>query len=431
MVFGYSLLDPVVVALFAVATLYLLRMNRTRLLAWLPAALSMYFIVPVVTLLSAGQVVMLILTARMTLRARIAGPRPFVPVMIVLLGLLFIALVNGLSARGDSLRVLIRLSYYLGLLAVFSFCYEFARTAEGQARFLNGLVVLGLIMGGYGLYQILAVYVGLPMRGILRGTTGADIPFEGGLIVRINSLANEPKRLGYVLLVCALAMQEMARRDMSRQVLRWLSYGLLALSAMTLSGSYFLAVAIFVLSLTLFYPKALMRVVPIMALGVIIFYLLPDLQIRETLVNAYERRLAEVEIGLDGAVVYRQEFYAQDYIRNHPTVLWAGVGLGRYYTALNMAYGAGVGIGLDGSLLPMNSAALETLFDLGGAFTLLLYSALLGLIIRLKRTGDGFLSLGLLFLLVQSFSIQTLPFVAMFAGVGAARVMTAPATATG
>jgi len=431
MIIGYTILDPLVVLFFAAMAIRLLTKNAERLVAWLPAALSLYFIVPIVTLLSVGQVVSLILTARMFLRQRVYVAPAFKPVMVLMIACFVLSLSYAILDGGNTLRTFLRTLNYLGLLAVFLFTYEVGRSDAAYEMFVKGLTILGIVLAVYGVYQIVAVFTGLPVRGIVRGTSGSQIVFENGFL-RINSFASEPKRLGFVLFVCGLAAFEWARWDRTRrQKLKLAGGGILFVSLLPLAGSYFLALALFAVALAVLFPRRGMKFLLVMGLGILALMLTPDSQISTTLVDAYERRSEEVDVGLDGQRVYRQEFYAQNYLENHPEAAIIGLGVGRYYEVLNEEYGSGVGVNEFGGLIPMNSSLLEMVFDTGGVFTFLFYLSTVVLIFRLKKRGEMFLTFSLLFLLAQSLSIQCVPFIVLFAAIGAARLaIRSPARST-
>jgi hypothetical protein len=424
MVFGYSFIDPLVVLALAALSGYLLFRDPRRLLGWIPATLTLYFFVPLVTLLSIGQVVTLMLTGRMALNTRIHVSRQSVSALAVMACCFMVSIFIALIEGGELERIGLRALFYLGLLAIFSFCYEFGASQNSYEILIKGLSILGIVLAIYGIYQIVAVYTGLPLRGIVRGTRGAQIAIEAG-ILRINSLASEPKRLGFVMLICALACFEWARlhRRKSTGLKRWGAF-VLGTSFLTLSGSYFFAIFIFVVVLIFIFPSRATKFAVLAACAVIVMSLFPETRIAESFSSAYERRAQEVEIGLDGTRVYRQEFFALDYLGENPASIIAGVGIGQYYGVLNRAYWPGVGIGEDGeTLVPMNSSLLEVLFDLSGVFVVIFYSSLGILIWRLRCIGERFICLALLFSAIQSLTIQTLPFIAMLAGVGTARLL--------
>lgn len=424
MIFGYTVFDPIIVLVFAAIAIYFLARNSVRLLAWLPTGLTAYFFIPLVTLLSIGQVLSLILTLRMLIRMRINLAPRFLPVMLLMLGCFAVSASISLITGQDYARTVLRATYYLGLLAVFTFCFEMFEKEGAYEVFVKGLAFLGVALTIYGLYQVLAVFAGLPLRGIVRGISGAQIALEGG-ILRINSFASEPKRLGYVMFVCALACFEWARlKSKVSMKYKKLGYLVLCTSALTFAGSYFISIVLFLLIMVILFPSRATKLVIASLVGVVIMLAVPETRLAETVVNAYERRAQEVEVGLDGFTVYRQEFYAEDYLANNPEAIIFGVGLGQYYDLLNTEYGPGVGYSKDGNILvPINSALLETLFDLSGIFVILMYGALVYLIFRLWRVGESFLCMALLFVVLQSLTIQTLSFVAMFAGVASAKLV--------
>lgn len=424
MIFGYTLFDPVIVLAFAAMAIYFLVRSPVRLMPWLPTALTAYFFIPFVTLLTVGQVVSMILTARILVRAKINSAPRFIPVLVLMFLCFVVSASLSFLVGQDFLRTVLRSLYYFGLLAIFAFSFEMIRRDGAYESFVRGLALLGIALTIYGLYQVFAIFSGLPLRGIVRGVYGAQVAFEGG-ILRINSFASEPKRLGYVMFVCALACFEWARlKPNVGAKYRRFGYLVLGTSALTFAGSYFIAMVLFVLIMVVLFPSRATKLVFAVLAGVIILSAVPETRLAEIAVNAYERRAQEVEVGLDGAKVYRQEFYAEDYLVNNPGAIIFGVGLGQYYGVLNREYGAGVGIGEDGkSLLPLNSAVLETLFDLSGMFVLLMYASLAYLIWRLRRSGEKFLCLALLFVVLQSFTIQSLTFVVMLAGVASAKLV--------
>lgn len=425
MIFGYTPLDPLVVLIGTVVALHYLQKKPIRLIGFLPAALSLWFFFPTITNLTLWQTVPILLTGRQFLRGNNYFPHSAKPVLGFLLltfaGSVFYALMIG----SDGTRTAIRIVYYLGVIALFLFAYEMGRKPECYEMLLKGLVAIGLIYALYGVYQIFAYYANLPLRGIVYDASSPGFMAKEGGIPRINSLTNEPKRLGYVLFLSGLACFFLARMRPARRArqLCWAGYGISAVSTMTFAGSYFLAVALFATAALLIYPSRVTKY--FLGAGALLFVAMiafPDLAFFESIQIGYERRVYEIEVGLDGTKVYRQEFFARDYLRNNPFSGFIGVGLGQYFSVLNREYGAGVGYTYNGSLAPMNSNFLEMVFDFGGVTALVLYASLFLLILLLRRAGETFLCLSLLFLVLQSFTILVLLFVALFAGVGLGRL---------
>lgn len=423
MLFGYTPLDPLVVLIGTGIAVFFLARNPVRLMGLMPTALTIYFFIPTVTLLTLWQTVPLLLTGRLFLKARIHVARFAQPFLMVLLFAFAASSLYAVLHGGDTTRAAVRMLYYLGLFALMSFAYEMGRKPECLNILMRGLVVLGAVLAVYGLYQFVAAQTGLPVRGIVRGLNGAQMPFEGG-VPRINSFASEPKRLGYVMFLCGMAALFLARATPAKaQRLTWTAYGIFALSIMTFAASYFLTIALFAAVALLLYPsRAAIYALGLILLGALIALVFPDLGLIDAIVEGYERRAAEFEVGLDGQVVYRQEFYAWDYLANNPASAISGVGLGQYFGVLNQAYGLGVGYSERGALLPLNSNFLELLFDLSGIAAVVVYAGIVLLILRLRSAGETFLCLALLFVTLQSLTILTLQWMVLFAGIGTARL---------
>lgn len=426
MVFGYTPLDPLVVICGTLLTIWYLNRNAVKLIGFMPTALSLWFFVPFVTSLTLWQTVPLLLTGRILLRRGFCLPRFAQPVTIAVALSFVLSAGYALVAGADETRALIRILYYLGLFAIFSFSYEMGRKPEAYEILLKGLVVMGVVYATYGAYQLVALYTGLPMRGIVySASSGGSIAFENGLL-RINSLANEPKRLGYVLFLAALACIFLARMRVARRArqLKLAAGGIFMISILTFAGSYFSAIALFTLSAFLLYPsRAILYLFGflIIAIGVPVVFT-TDFAILDALQYAYERRMSEIELGLDGEVVYRQEFFAWDYLTNNPFSYLTGVGVGQYYSEFNKAYGVGAGYNQLGDLMPLNSNFLEMIFDLGVIAAGLIYIGLTFLIFKLRGTGETFFCLSLLFLMMQSLTILNFLQVALVAGVAMGRL---------
>lgn len=425
MVFGYTPLDPLVVLGGTLLAIWYLNRNAVKLLGFMPMALSLWFFVPVITNLTLWQTIPLLLTGRVLLKGKVSIPRSAQPVLMIIAICFGISAAYALAAGADGTRAIIRVVYYLGVFATLAFAYEMGRRPEAYEILLKGLVVVGIVYAAYGAYQIIAFYTGLPVRGIVYNAGGGSIMvFEGGLL-RINSFANEPKRLGYILFLAAMACVFLARMRHARRArqLQWAAVGIFVVSIMTFAGSYFFAVALFGAGVLMLYPsRATVYIFGAVVVASGISILIPDLGILEAIQHGYEIRMAEIEVGLDGVVVYRQEIFAWDYLANNLFSSITGVGVGQYYSVLNEAYGVGAGYNELGGLMPLNSNFLEMIFDLGAIATVLVYGGLILLIFKLRRAGESFFCISLLFLVAQSLLILNLLFIALFAGVAMGRL---------
>ncbi len=425
MVFGYTNFDPLVVIFGTLLAIWYLNRNAVKLIGFMPTALSLWFFIPWFNTFTLSQALPLVLTARAALKGSIKLPKMARPVLLILAPCVAVSCLIAFSLGAQQARAIIRIIYYLSLFAMFGFSYELGRKPEATKILLKGFVILGIVYSMYGAYQILAYYTELPVRGIVRDTSGGSTIAAMRGLPRVNSLANEPKRLGYVLFLSALACVFLARIQ-SRKVSQKL-YGsatfIVAMSIMTFSSSYFLALACFSVGLLFLKPsKSMLYTVGIAIIAVIIVLLLPNSGILQAIVNSYDQRMSEFDHGIDNTVVYRQEFFAWDYLFKNPWAALFGVGLGQYYSVLNETYGYGAGLGEGGDLLPLNSNFLELVFDFGGIATLTIYSSLVALIIKLQKMKEFFYCYGILFLLCQSFTILTLIFTTLLAGLAVGRI---------
>jgi hypothetical protein len=423
MLIGYSLVDPIVVIGFTVYCLWLLLQSPVRLFSFLPAALSLYFFIPSLTLITLWQTVPALLFLRGLLGRGLKFPPRMKLGLQLLLAVLAVSFLWPVLAQGDLVRASIRLFYYLTVFALFSYSYELGAHPRALPLLVKGLVITGLIYGFYGAYQLVAVQVGLPVRGIVYGASPVSLLPVQGAFARINSFANEPKRLGYVLFLASLASFYWA--GIARGKKQFIAVGAFAfvVSLFTFSASYYGAILVFLVVGAFLYPKYASSVVLFLAVlgGFLALFNLDALV--ETVRQIVDARFAEFELGVDGRFVYRQEFFAFDFLGKDPFSSLFGVGLGQYFRVLSERYGSGVGIGDDGrTLLPLNSVVFELIFDLGLAVAAIIYAFLARLVLRLRNAGEDLLALSLLFLVVQSLWIQTSLFIAVFAGLGLARL---------
>lgn len=428
--FGYNpIIDTAVVLGSTLLTARLLMRAPQRLLYYLPTLLSLFFVLPVVTNLTNWHIVPMLIVLWWLHQGRSLLPRRAQATLIVLILAFAGQVVYALYVGDAGLRVLLRTSYYVGLLALFAFSYEMTRRPGGLELLLKGLVLAAMIHSLYSIYQIAAQATGLPYRAIIRGFSPVgSIAFEGPLL-RVNGFANEPKRLGYILALGAMAALALSKRTSSqeRRRQRWKAAFIFSISIMTFSGSYFVALGLLAIGAILIYPSLLKRLFPpvlVIATGLILFSSKLD-PLWSALQEGYDQRTQEVEVGIDGDVVYRQEFFAEDYLRRHPVTAIFGTGMGRYNIVLRRQYGEGVGLGEGGRVLPLNSNFFELIFDLGGIATAIFYAAVAVMIFQLRRIGTVFLASAVMFLAFQSLTIQVLQFSAII--LGAAMAVTQPA----
>ena len=423
MVFGYTIIDPIVVILGTLLAGYYLMRTPIGLLAFLPAALSVYFFIPAFTFITLWQTVPSLIVIWLLIGQRLVLSKSVTALMIWAILAIVWGMAIALTLGDDPTRAILRLVYYGGALGVAIFCYVLGRSPIAYRLFLRGLVATGIIFALYGLYQIAAATTGLPYRGIVRGIGFAQAAYEGG-VFRVNSLASEPKRLGYVLFVCGLACWFYKPDNKGTKTkLQFASICIFGVSFFTISASYYVAVLGTIAgSLLLFDTKVNKLFYYLGAAGIISLIAFSDADIWSALELGLDRRMDELEVGVDGQHVYRQEFFAWEFLKSHPVDALFGIGLGQYYSRLHFEYGFGAGTASGGQLLPLNSNSLELVLEFGLIFTVVFYAGIAKLIWGLRNAKEHFLSISLMFLAIHSFSVVTFLFIAMFAGVGLGRL---------
>ncbi|MDJ0922056.1 MAG: hypothetical protein QNI84_13085 [Henriciella sp.] len=426
---GHSWVDYVVVALCVAFTVYALIRRQELLLYALPTILSLYFIVPVVSQIAPVQIVPLILGAWLivadkTGRVGIHGG------LIGVLGICILAtLAWGVYQGGAGSRPFMRALYYSSMAFTFLYAFAKVRTRADMRAAIWGLAIAGAIHSGYSLYQIFALETGLPFRAIVRGSSGGYSLAMGFGTLRVNGLASEPKRLAYVLFVAAVAafyLVRQARSPDSRLFLLGTGFVSLLMALLTFSGSFFFAVALTILIVGSISPKLLrVGIIGLLPLS-LLFIANPSLgnAAYSTIESTIMDRFDEVEVGLDGETVYRQEFYASDYAQRNPEVAAFGVGLGRYNYVFSREYGLGAGYGENARILPLNSQLLEVMFDLGAFGILLIFVCPAILLLQLGRKNALEMTLFLIlsFLLLQALFVTNMVFTAFVIGITASYV---------
>jgi hypothetical protein len=442
--FGFGTLDYVVCTLVAVATVYMLRHAPHRLLVWLPTFLTINFFIPLESHFTPSRFVPLILGGALILSGRLQ-PRaghsfPLIVLALVLAGSTAYAMYIGDAGT----RPIFRMLHYVGLIFLFVFLTRLLKTREHIQLALWGLFVAGAIHGGHALYQIIAYETGLPFRGIVYTETSQ---FHAALTdagLRVNGLADEPKRLGYVLFCAALAAAYffVSRSRGSAAIIpfqrggsvlsrKWFLAGTaglcLLMSLLTYSGSYFAAVAIVLLVLLLTFSIRTFSYILLAGLiGLMVPFLFPTQFDRYStvLTNFFEARKIEWDFGLQAQKIYRQEFFGHQYLNENPDSILLGVGIGRYNQVLYARFGAVAGHSDDGIVLPINSQFYELGFDLGLIGLAFAYLAVPIIALRLGRRsiGEYVVFTMLLFLIVQSFFVEDKHILVFVAAIGSSMI---------
>jgi len=421
---GFGMIDYFVVLLSLALTAYFMATKPERLLLLLPTFLTIDFFIPFGSQLTPGRLVPLMIVAWVLVNYGALRTRKYSrwigAAVFVILASFFYALIAG----DAGLRSVLRALNYVNLVLIFLFVYHTAEDKRTFALAVWGLAIAGMLHGGYAVYQLIAHKIGLPFRGIVYNEFGSGVVSELAGAFRINGLADEPKRLGYILFAAALAAAWLLtlRKTTLRQrrILHVTAWGCLGVSLLTYSTSYYTAVTIWMA--LYFLISAWARKLAVLAAGALLVVPSALTTASNWFADTALSRSEEVAQGLDARFVYRQEFYAQALLEDNPVAALTGVGLGRYNKVIEEEYGVGAGLSLEGFIKPLNSQVLEVVLDLGLPGLLLLYGAAAALIWRLGRRGSQRLLVGgiVSFLAIQSVLIGNLPYLVFSMGMAAA-----------
>ena len=430
MVSGFGIIDYVVVFASFLLTAYLLITEPKRLLWCLPTLVTIDFFIPLISQLTPGRLVPLMIAGWWIYSGRLPVRRPIDRWLMVGAGIILVSTVGGMAMGDSGMRPLIRSLNYINLLILCGFTWQFGVKKGGVKMLFQGFAIAGLIHGFYSMYQMLAYRMGVPYRGIVydaSGGVGGGGMQEGGF--RINGFADEPKRLGLVLLAGTISLLYLAAREKSltrKPLIQGVAVLILLVSLFTFSTSYLAALLIWFPVMMLVSRRSWKYGVGLAAVMAFLMLVKADtvgnyVKDQQELMDQREK---EMELRLDANKVYRQEFFAEDYLKMKPLTAVTGVGMGRYYEVLNKNYGMGAGMGFDGSLMPFNSQPLELMYDTGILGLLLVYVSGVWIAwhVRNRGTAGYMMAILIAFELIQSAFVQSLPILVLAMGAGAAMV---------
>jgi hypothetical protein len=418
------------VILCLIITAHILITDPKRLLYFLPTFLTIDFFIPLVSQLTPGRLVPVMIGCWWLVSNGLPRGKPLASFLLISLVTILATVLYGYFEGELKGRAIIRSLNYFNLVILCGFTWKHARTRTGIKMLLQGFAIAGLIHGFHSIYQIFAHKFGLPYRSIVYSEYQSELRIKMlSRGFRINGFADEPKRLGFVLLVGSVALtylSQAVREVPRRYTMRILTAILFLLSIYTFSTSYLIALAIWLPIMLLLSKRSWKFFTGALIASCLLFAIKADLILNyvEIQKQFLESRTAEVQEGLEAQNVYRQEFYAKDYLERHPLKILSGVGMGQYYIVFREFYGPVAGIGAGGFLLPLNSQIFEVIFDTGLAGFLLVYLGGIIVIWKLRKIGpDGaVMSVISAFIMIQSFFVQSLSFHALAIGAGAAMI---------
>jgi hypothetical protein len=275
-------------------------------------------------------------------------------------------------------RLITQLIGYINYILIFIIIRKELSKIGGKKIALNAFLITTSILCIYGVYQHFAHQLGLPYRGIVYSVNSTGF---GGyqdskdLIFRVNSLANEPKRLSYFLVISIIILLKYKVEILKK--LNFIPYlSLIGIHAIVLWLTYstsiyvsILILIIFLIIYTLFiqFNKVLFQQLAILLIIGAGTYIYHKAYFDTLYTLRVDKQLEREEV--------RAEVKGQEFLINNPELFIVGFGPGIYNFALSKEFPGTAGLTGNGTfLIPFNSGLLTYLFDFGIiGFYLLLY----------------------------------------------------------
>tara|TARA_B100001057_G_scaffold121936_1_gene120782 strand:- start:431 stop:1528 length:1098 start_codon:yes stop_codon:yes gene_type:complete len=317
-----------------------------------------------------------------------------------------------LSSPQLNTRLFVQIVSYFNVLLIFLIVRRECIVLGNADKLLKSFVWTTTILTIYGFYQYFANQLGLPFRGIVYSEGGvgtASVKTIDDIMFRVNSFANEPKRLTYFMVIGILILLKFKSYYFSylgRPFTWLLIIGHIVILWWTYSTSIYFSVAVFLLGLLIYSifinynPRLLGTLIFSMLIGGV-GYLYQEQEVEEL----YEVRVVDQ---LEYEEV-RQEYYGWDYMVKYPGHFVTGLGPGMYNFALALEFPGLGGLSSNGRILkPYNSALLVYLFDFGiVGFIVMLFPMLF--IFLSKRLANNKFSILVFFIYCTAITLDPTP----------------------
>ncbi len=381
---GHGPIDYLVVIGMVAMAFWFGLTNPQKILWLLPAATTFYFFIRVVTLLTPIKLVPFFFLLGVAIRGekgylRIQNRQWHIWVILLIafatiLGAIYLPTFKLIvPSPHTKTRLIVQLINYVNLVFIYFIVYRETRKAGGLGILFKSYLYTTSFLCLYGVYQWVASQTGLPMRGIVynEDLVNAALDFEN-FIFRINSFANEPKRLSYILTISIVIM--LSGKGYYRFFFKnkWVYYLVLGLHLIcifwTYSTSIYASIAVFVglmllLSIRRVYHRFYYQI-SLLSLLLVSIVLVSLPLLRERLLLLYELRIESQVSQIDGDVYVRTETDAINFLKLKPYHIPLGVGPGNYNFAFHEALGWNKGV-TGVYLYPLNSSLITIIMDFG------------------------------------------------------------------
>lgn len=430
---GHGVIDYVVVFLFILYSIYAGLTKPHRILYILPASLSFFFFIEIGPRLTPDKLVPAIFIVFTIFNKGIGyffnNERPKRWLLIVFLLILLSSIIgavstsyyaNHLKSSFINTRLIIQLIGYTNYILIFIIARKECGNPDGKRRLITSFFATTIILCLYGVYQYYANEFGWPYRGIVYSANKSGF---GGfssakdLIFRVNSFANEPKRLTYFILIGIIINLKYFQEIRSRIgllftalllvlhfVILWLTYS----TSIYFASALFLVFLIYYLFFISFDKKLSTILITVVSISAITLFIKRD-YIQRIYSIRVEEQLENDEI--------RAEVYGQKYLLENPDQFLFGFGPGMYNFVLAKRYPGKAGILNNGTyIVPFNSDIIIFLFDFGFIGLIIMLHPFISIITKRDYQSNSF---SIYILLLYCVSIVLSPTATLFYFLGA------------
>lgn len=431
---GHGIIDYLVVSFFIVYAIWAGYTKPIRILNIFPACLSFFFFIEIGPRLTPEKLVPAVFIITVALSRGLkyfefdssrsnywTNKVALLLLVAFLVGLYFTNYFSTLLSTGFiKTRIYIQVVGYLNYILILIIARKECSKEGGSQRLIKAFLVTSTLLCVYGIYQSLAHEFGWAYRGIVYSANKTGIGSFNNvddLIFRVNSLANEPKRLTYFLVIGIIILLKYMRRIIKKAG-PLVYYTILIIHLVTLwltySTSIYISLLIFILIL-IFYGLTfknnnhLMRIVTLVLIFGSIGFVYQKTYIEKLYAVRVEQQLEKEEI--------RAEIKGQEYMAKYLSRFIIGIGPGMYNFALAVEYPNQAGLSPDGKfLIPFNSGLITYLFDFGVIGFLILLMPFSRIILKQNNINNS-MSVFIVFLYCTSITLN--PSATIFYFIGA------------
>lgn len=424
---GHGLIDYLFV-FFMLAYAYYAGITKPyRILYILPACLSFFFFIPLGSNLTADKLVPVVFIASVILSKganyfsleKKANNTWIGKIWLMLAFSIIIGIIysnfyaNYIKSPLINSRLIVQIISYINVILIFIIARKECAKINGKNILLKSFLITTSILCIYGVYQYYAHQFGWPYRGIVYSENSTSIGgFQDSedLVFRINSLANEPKRLTYFLVISLIILFKYRKNILQKINVLWYVFLVIIHATilwLTYSTSIYISIAVFIALLMLYvvfikFNKVLFRQLSLFLIIGISAYFYQKVYFDTLYEVRVDKQLEREEV--------RAEVKGQEFILSYPEMFILGMGPGNYNFALAKEYPGKAGLSGNGRFLtPFNSGIMTYIYDFGVIGFLFLLLPFIQILFKHRIASKNEFSIFVIFLYCTAITLNPTP----------------------